>query len=494
MATDPYISDTNLNASATGAPQSIPFEGAVTIPVVAPSPRLKITNTGPLPETITTLQQATQNWPRSVAGTLFIDDSVDGIHYFDRRGAAGLMGWMRSQFDVQWEGGPGRPTQAEFFAEVERTAPRYGAIELLPHEPLIDDIYYRGTAPAAGNGKYLRQLLDRFNPETTVDRDLIQAAFMTPLWGGPAGRRPVFVITADAGRGAGKSTIPELISHLCGGHIDVSAGDNIEAIKTRMLTNSARTKRLAIIDNVKSMRFSWAEFEAAVTSPVISGRQLYVGEGQRPNLLTWFVTLNGIAMATDLAQRSVIIKIKRASYSGTWLEDTYDFVNKYREQIIADIIGALRAEPFPLDRYTRWGSWEAGVLARLPEPGEAQRLILERQDAANVELDEAEIIEEYFAGELSRLNYNPREVQVRIPVAVVAEWFKRATGDARIGVTTASKRLRQMIAEEQIVRLDADLSRTYGRSFVWTGVDADPFGGIVNDLSSRMSIYGLSKW
>ena len=31
-----------------------------------------------------------------------------------------------------------------------------------------------------------------------------------------------------------------------------------------------------------------------VTSPIISGRQLYVGEGQRPNLLTWFITLNGV--------------------------------------------------------------------------------------------------------------------------------------------------------------------------------------------------------
>ena len=111
---------------------------------------------------------------------------------------------------------------------------------------------------------------------------------MTPFWGGPAGKRPIIVITSDAGRGVGKSTIPEIISYVCGGHIDVSTGADIEQIKTRMLTPTARTKRMAVIDNVKSLRLSWAEFEAIVTSPVISGKQLYVGEGQRPNLLTWF--------------------------------------------------------------------------------------------------------------------------------------------------------------------------------------------------------------
>ncbi len=105
-------------------------------------------------------------------------------------------------------------------------------------------------------------------------------------------------------------------------------------------------------------------------------------------------------MATDMAQRSVIIKVVRGKNDGPWWEQTRQFIDQHRERIIGDIIAALRAEPFPLAEFSRWATWEQHVLCRLPEPGEAQRLILERQGEANCELDEAEIIEEHFAEQL----------------------------------------------------------------------------------------------
>jgi hypothetical protein len=79
------------------------------------------------------------------------------------------------------------------------------------------------------------------------------------------------VVTSDDGRGVGKSKVPETVGYLCGGYIDVRANEDIERLKTRMLTPTARTKRLAILDNVKSMRLSWAELESLITSPIISG-------------------------------------------------------------------------------------------------------------------------------------------------------------------------------------------------------------------------------
>ena len=39
-------------------------------------------------------------------------------------------------------------------------------LSCLPHEPQIRGIYYRGATPKPGDGSYLSQLLDRFNPET----------------------------------------------------------------------------------------------------------------------------------------------------------------------------------------------------------------------------------------------------------------------------------------------------------------------------------------
>ena len=112
------------------------------------------------------IRELTGDWPRSVAGTLFIDDPELGVHYLDKKGVAKLFGWLRSQFNVSWKGGATRPKQEEVFAELERTATRYNGIELLPHEPAMEGIYYRGATPPPGDGKHLDRLLDRFNPAT----------------------------------------------------------------------------------------------------------------------------------------------------------------------------------------------------------------------------------------------------------------------------------------------------------------------------------------
>lgn len=436
---------------------------------------------------ITAINQRMGNWPRRVDSMLFVDDRVHGLDYFDRRTTAGLFGWLRRHCKVTWSTGSSLVSQAELFAEIERTAKRYDAIELLPHEPPIEGVYYRGEAPKPGDGAHLQRLLDRFRPETTVDRDLIQAAFMTVAWGGLAGCRPAFVITSDDGRGVGKSKVAEVIGYLFGGHIDVSAGEDIAQLKSRMLTPAARTKRIALLDNVKSLRLSWAELEALITAPIVSGRQLYVGEGQRPNLLTWFITLNGVSMATDMAQRSVIIKVVRGRNDGPWWEQTRQFIDQHRDKLIGDIIAALRAKPYSLAEFTRWATWEQHVLCRLPEPDDAQRLILERQGEANCERDEAEIIEEFFANQLAKFGYDPETAQVRIPVATAAKWYGWAVGEPT-KTAAVSRRLNQMASEGQMKQIAPDPSRHYGRCLIWTGAQADVIAdSIANDLTDRIA-------
>jgi hypothetical protein len=272
----------------------------------------------------------------------------------------------------------------------------------------------------------------------------------------------------------------------------VSCGESIEVVKQRMLTPSARTKRVAMLDNVKTMRFSWAELEALITSPVISGKQLYVGEAQRPNLLTWLVTLNGISLSTDIAQRAIIIKLAGGANDGHWWDDTMNFIEANRQQIIGDVIAALRAERFPLESFSRWDKWDGEILSRLPEPGEAAKVILERQGDANVEIDEAEIIEDYFFEQLASLEYSPDVDQIRIPVSVASQWWSEATGDRkRLSVT---RKIKQMKAEGPIKRLDIDPSRTYGRCVIWTGANADLFGELANDLMERLERKKGLRW
>ena len=80
------------------------------------------------------------------------------------------------------------------------------------------------------------------------------------------------------------------------------------AIVKRLLSPQGRGKRVVLLDNVKSHRFSWAELEAFITSPVISGHEMYRGEGQRPNTTTVAITVNGASLSKDLAQRAIVVR------------------------------------------------------------------------------------------------------------------------------------------------------------------------------------------
>ena len=436
----------------------------------------------------------TDDWPRRAGSSLFVDDPQHGIRWFDRRGVAGLFGWLREFADVKWRRGDNFCSTTELFASLEQTATMYQAIELLPHEPPIQGIYYRaptikldGSVSATGDGACIRKFLSFFKPETTVDHDLLMATLMTEFWGGPAGSRPAIVFSSEAGRGVGKSAAADIFAEVAGGAIAAGANEDIAVLKQRLLSPIGRTKRVALLDNVKSLRFSWAELEGMITASVISGKEMYIGEGQRPNTMLWLITLNGASMSTDMAQWSVIIHLARGDNDGTWLEDTRKFVIENREALIADIIAALRAERRPLAKYSRWASWEADVLTRLPNPEEAQRLILARQGTANCELDEIEIVEQFFADKLRGLQLRPATVQVRIPTRIAAQWYSEAVGE-RVKTINVSRKLSQAAAEGQSARLAKDNSRTYGRCFIWTGAEADPQRQeMINDLLDRLA-------
>jgi hypothetical protein len=152
-----------------------------------------------------------------------------------------------------------------------------------------------------GDGTALAGLLERFKPATEEDRVLLKALFLSPFWGGPYGQRPAWLIAsdedgtgaADGGRGTGKTTLARMVGRLAGGAIAFDRGEQVRDIQTRLLSPGAAGKRIALLDNVKSHSFSWAELEALITADTISGRKLFVGDGARPNGLTWLLTING---------------------------------------------------------------------------------------------------------------------------------------------------------------------------------------------------------
>ncbi len=438
----------------------------------------------PMAEVHQTINNATGGWPKRVGGNLFVDDG--GVCWLDR--SAALFGWLsRKHGVIQWHRRHGCVNRDELYAELQRTAEHFDAIEYLPHEPAIPSHYYACNTPPATDGKSLEQLLEFFSLETPLDRSLLLGAIATPLWGGPTGRRPAFLLTAKAGRGVGKSTAAQTIGQLYDGIVDFSLQSKADDIKKRLLSQEGLRKRICLLDNVKTLKFSSAEFESLITCDQISGHQMYAGEGSRPNFLTWFITLNGASLSTDMAQRVVEVRFTKPTYSGNWESDIRGFIDENRSKILGDLIGLLRSDPADMGTYSRWASWDQGVLARLPDARECLDLIQERRGEVDAEKEEGGLIEDAFASKLRWLGYDIERDDVFIPTDKVARWYNAATGEAKksVGVTTTLKQLRDEGKLWRLVYCRSGSSKQ--RGFRWIGEHATEDRPTQWDLSQRLA-------
>ncbi len=426
----------------------------------------------------------TDNWPRRVDSSLFVDEG--NIQWLRR--SSSLLGWLARKCGViQWHRITGCISKDEFFSELQRTATAYKAIETMPHHPMIEGHYYSCKTLESGDGKALDKLLGFYCPATDLDRQLLRAMFATPLWGGPAGTRPAFLITCSLGRGRGKSTLSQHLGRLYGGAIDFSQKEDIAVIKQRLLSPETDCKRVAVLDNLKTTRFSWAELEAMITSDVINGKRMYVGDATRPNNLTWIITLNGASLSTDMAQRVVEIQLGEPRFDKTWESDSRAFIESNREKIYADIIGFLQRDTKPLKRLSRWATWESQVLAKVDDPNGCLDLIINRRAEVDVEHEEGEVIEDYFAQKLSGLAYDPQRADVFIPNTIVAQWYNAATGDHR-KTTGVTRTLKQLHDERTIWRLQPTRQGDNGeRGFRWVGEHADATDMVDFSLRRRLA-------
>ena len=419
----------------------------------------------------------TGDWPRRIGSTLFVHDKGRSVDMLT--GPEALFGWLSSKCGiVPWSNGSGFITKGELYAELCRQAKEYKAIEYLPHWPPMPGHYYACETPVPGDGSTLAKLLDKFCPETPIDLNLILLMFATPFWVGRGGTRPGFIVTSH-GRGAGKSKLSELASRLAGGYIEVREYEDAAVMRQRLLSEEAMLKRIARLDNVKSLKFSWSDLESTMTAEVLSGKRMYYGETSRPNNLTWFLTLNGISLSTDMAQRCVIIRIRRPTHEGSWDNDIVNFMDEHRQELIGDLLGFLQIEESaPLPKNSRWGAWEAALLCRFENASDIQAVITERSAGADTEFEEAMMIEEHFGKCLQDLEYDTATAKVHIPSKIVAQWYKEATNNNRASVIGVTKIMAQFCEEGRLEKISVNPTRTYGRGFLWTGnselrIDAD---------------------
>jgi hypothetical protein len=414
------------------------------------------------------LGEITGGWPKRVGPMLFVEGGDGWPHYLDS--APKLFAWVDRRARVDWTKGSAFITQERFYEDQRVNAPAYEAIEVAPHFPPIPSTYYMHP-PVPGPGGKLDGLLDFFKPETRVDRELIKAFILTMFWGGQPGRRPAFLITgptfdSERGRGLGKSTAVEILADELGaGMFEVPPTGDMETVKTRLLSPDAMFKRVCRLDNVKALRFSWAELEGLMTAPRVNGRRLYVGDGSRSNTLVWAITVNGESLSEDLSQRCVQIKVARPSYRKDWEADVRRYIRENRAGLLGDIKHALANPDRTVEPSGRWASWECEVLAATARPEESQWGILERRKTMNADQKAADRFREYVRDRLAELGKEPDNCFVFIHSAVMYEWLDRAERTKH-----ASNKANETIRGFGIPELQGKRKNTV-RGWHWTGKD-----------------------
>jgi len=373
-------------------------------------------------------------WPKRVVETLFCSTPDHEPIYLGS--SARLLAWIGRRAQVDWTKGSQFVTQEQFFEHLRMTSERYEAIESIPHWPPIEGIYYMHRPVPEPSGK-LEGFLDFFTPHGAEDRELIKALVITPFWGGGPGRRPAVLVTGpdhdpEQGRGVGKTTMLDVIfDELLGGSIDVSPTADMDTVKTRLLSDQACRIRAARIDNIKTLKLSWADLEGLITAASISGHAMYKGEGRRPNTLVWGLTLNGASLSKDMAQRCAIIKLGRPKFTADWEERLRDYVREHRWDLIADVGQILTSMAGPLVPKTRWAAWEQGVLSKVRLAEACQDLVYERMMTADTDNEEKEVVAEHFREKLILFHHDPDDCCVFIPSKVAGEWLADACQEKR---------------------------------------------------------------
>ena len=436
---------------------------------------------------VSDLLKRTDGWPKVCQGTLFFEDGGKVIqspnvdHFFFR--LQKMLGM------VDWVSGSAYVTKRELFQGLHNCVDQFDAIETLPHVPSLPGVYYVGCSLTYGDGSTLEKLLDFFSvADQEIDRELLRAAFMSPLWGGPPGTRPAFFFTSKDGPGAGKTKTAEAIGYLFGGAISMEKTSSISEIKTRILSDKAQGKRIALLDNIQAANWRWGDFEALLSARAISGKVLYVGEGTRPNYLTYLLTGNGLSLGRDISERVVEIRMQKPDYfkHRNWVADLFTYIDQNRMAILADLAALLTADPQDMgNEASRWSDWEVAVLSKCANPQKLFAEIQKRQSEADSDEDTSYNLHEVIWQQLDSFNYNPVKARVFIPSWVINDWYRIATKTA-VSVTKSTRELKMAVTQGTLPNLAYHPAKDI-RGFVWEGDEGDNTQPILRDLAGRVT-------
>ena len=336
--------------------------------------------------------------------------------------ASDLFSWIARKTGqvVQWSKIEGCVTKAEFFAALKSEAESFSAISFTPDYPMRSDVYYTHPAlpsPSKNNAVFWR-FVDFFNPVDEINRSLLTAFIMAPIFYKPMAARPLWIIDSPNGQGSGKSAIPEMVAFLYGEDwdegrpIDVSLYDlekNYQEIVKRIISTKGRNARILRLDNVTGTLRS-ANLAMLVTAGSITGRATYGrGEENRPNNLTYVVTINGATVDTDIASRSYYIMVAKPKMTPKWGDAVQDYIKENRLQIFADILDIIRNhQPFAAPPVTRVPQFEVTILQAACQTEEqylkVMQFLTNKKEETNQDEELARRIEEEITQKLKNVD------------------------------------------------------------------------------------------
>jgi hypothetical protein len=360
----------------------------------------------PIQEIHQHLCEATGGWPRQAGEILFALKEVEGkssVRWLIK--TDDLFAWIDQTCLPRWETGMvihpvtkiklNPATKAEFHSHLKaNAAPCYRGVEVLPHYPPVDDLYYvpcKLKSPPARKVSPLQELINRMNPASELDRLLMCAALLTPGWGGPAGARPAFVFCSEYGRGSGKTATATALADVWGGCISVGMREDWEQVKKRLFSDDGMRQRIALIDNMKG-KLHGSDIESTLTAKKIDGWKPYYGGATRPNLLTWYFTSNAPSLSQDVAVRSVIIKVGKPQKGKGFQTWANQFIHANQMTILGEVFEILSGQALcSIDRENRdrWDAWQDAILTRWDNGNELAAEIIARRPEVDADIEDA---------------------------------------------------------------------------------------------------------
>jgi hypothetical protein len=267
---------------------------------------------------------------------------------------------------------------------------------------------------------------------------LLKAFVCAPLWYIRGIPRPGWIIDSADGAGTGKTTLVELVARL---YMSSPIRTNKQELKTnvseiikRMVSTEGRLGRILLADNVTG-DFHCAELSDFMTAESISGKAPYGrGEEIRPNNLTYVITANSATVDNDLSDRCFFVHVCKPDRSATWKREVLSFIEKYRMNILSDIIGLLEArkDGFLVTPRTRFPEFEETILAAVCDDeiefSQALEALKDVRSASNSEDDDAKTIVDEFQVRLIDAHMRPSSQRIWIQSAVAKEWVQDILG------------------------------------------------------------------